>query len=277
MIHTLSKEKNISRLICSSGGNAGHAVAVIGNNLGIPVDVYVPVTTLTLMINKIKKQEARVFVGGENWNAADCFAREALSRDPDSKYIPPYDHPLIWDGYISIVEEIKLSLGEENKPDMIVLSVGGGGLLRGIQLGLKKVGWNDVKILAVETEGAASYAAASSAGKVVKLDKISTVASSLGALSVTASVLDSDICTESCIVTDAEAVHACISFANEYRILVEPACGAALAAGVRERLSAGRSEEAARRRIVVIACGGSAVDLDMLAAWNIRFPAAGQS
>ena len=39
-----------------------------------------------------------------------------------------------------------------------------GGLLCGIQQGLERLGWNHTKIIAVETEGAASFAAAKSAG-----------------------------------------------------------------------------------------------------------------
>ena len=41
---------------------------------------------------------------------------------------------------------------------MLVLSVGGGGLLCGVIEGLIKVGWPDVPVVAVETEGAASLA-----------------------------------------------------------------------------------------------------------------------
>lgn len=42
-------------------------------------------------------------------------------------------------------------------PEAIVLSVGGGGLLCGVQQGLSRVGWTNVEILAVETEGRGHY------------------------------------------------------------------------------------------------------------------------
>ncbi|BBG30121.1 threonine dehydratase [Zymobacter palmae] len=41
--------------------------------------------------------------------------------------------------------------------------------------------WHDVPVIAVETEGAASFSAALRAGKTVELEAINTVASSLGA------------------------------------------------------------------------------------------------
>ena len=91
------------------------------------------------MIEKIKATSANVIIGGDNWNAADAAAKLSLSRDPYSQYIPPFDDPLIWEGNSSLVSELKHDLGD-NKPDLIILSVGGGGLLRGVQIGLEREG-----------------------------------------------------------------------------------------------------------------------------------------
>lgn len=68
-------------------------------------------------------------------------------------------------------------------------SVGGGGLLCGIYQGLERHGWSDVTVIATETEGAASFYEAFRAGKLVRLDKIDTLATSLGALEVTEAAL----------------------------------------------------------------------------------------
>ena len=63
------------------------------------------------------------------------------------------------------------------------------------------------------------------------LPAITSIATSLGALAVTAGTLTlkDSIMTESMVVTDREAVSAMRRFADEERVLVEPACGAALA------------------------------------------------
>jgi L-serine/L-threonine ammonia-lyase len=66
MINTILLTEKIGKLISSSGGNAGHAVATAGRNLGIPVDVYVPVTSKPMMIAKIKQKGANVFLHGAN-------------------------------------------------------------------------------------------------------------------------------------------------------------------------------------------------------------------
>jgi L-serine/L-threonine ammonia-lyase len=143
------------------------------------------------------------------------------------------DDPLIWEGNASLVDEL---VAEGIKPGAIVLSVGGGGLLCGVQRGLERHGWQDVRIIAVETEGAASFAAAQKAGKPVRLEAITSIATSLGALAVTHGTLTTkdSVVTESMVVSDKEAVRAMRKFADEERVLVEPACGAALA-GVYEK------------------------------------------
>ena len=54
----------------------------------------------------------------------------------------------------------------------MIVAVGGGGLLNGIIHGLQAVNWNDVPVIAMETEGADSFAAACKAGKLVTLPDI---------------------------------------------------------------------------------------------------------
>lgn len=101
MIQTIASTNIISKLVCSSGGNAGHAVATAGEKLRLPVDVFVPVTTMPMMVEKIQRRGANVIVDGANWNEADTQARKALVEDPNAQYIPPFDHPLIWEGMAS--------------------------------------------------------------------------------------------------------------------------------------------------------------------------------
>ena len=56
------KERGATSLICSSGGNAGHAVAAMGRRLNMTVRVIVPTTTKQIMLDKIRAQGADVQV-----------------------------------------------------------------------------------------------------------------------------------------------------------------------------------------------------------------------
>ena len=74
-------------------------------------------------------------------------------------------------GHASMVEEIKAQL-QGVVPDLVVLSVGGGGLMNGVLEGLHRVGWVSVPVLAMETQGADSLNACVQSGQWVTLDKI---------------------------------------------------------------------------------------------------------
>jgi L-serine/L-threonine ammonia-lyase len=55
--------------------------------------------------------------------------------------VPAYDSEILWEGHSSMVKELFTQL--PSKPDAIFCSVGGGGLLGGIIVGCKYVGWDD--------------------------------------------------------------------------------------------------------------------------------------
>jgi L-serine/L-threonine ammonia-lyase len=267
LVNETKASSTISKLISSSGGNAGNAVATVGKMLGIETEVFVPTTTMALMVEKIEGAGARVTIGGENWNAADKEARKAVEAHAGALYCPPFDHPLIWEGNSSMVEEIAMQIKPNEFPDAIILSVGGGGLLRGVQLGLEKLGFLHTKVIAVETEGADCFAKAPH-----PLISIDSIATSLGSLYVVEDALTSPIETISMVVSDQEAVDAAFKYAKDYRTLVEPACGAALAA-----LNPGnlwKLKEMGIQSAVVVVCGGSAVSIDLLMQYRAKAQAA---
>ncbi|HEY5799384.1 MAG TPA: pyridoxal-phosphate dependent enzyme, partial [Burkholderiaceae bacterium] len=179
---------------------------------------------------------------------------------------PPFDHPDIWDGNATLIDE---ALEQTDAPfDAVICSVGGGGLLCGVVQGLHRNGLLDVPVIAVETEGAASFYQAVQAGKLVTLPGITSIATTLGAKTVAQTALDWTFKHPiSCvIVSDAQAVQACLSFADDMRTLVEPACGAALAA-----LYVDLPETRGFKRPLVVVCGGIGVDLAKLDGWKHRF------
>ena len=260
-----TRRNPISHVICSSGGNAGLAAAFACQKLNIPIDIYCPKTTLDITINKMKIYGAKVNVIGENWNEADNAARAALNKINTAVYIPPFDHPLIFYGNSSLIDEIRSDA--DCKIDAIVVSCGGGGLLSGVLQGCKRFGMYDTDILVAETEGAASYAAAKKNDKPTSIQKISTIATTLGALCVTEEVMKyKDINTISVVVTDRQALMGCLGFANDYRLLVEPAC-AGLSIIYDSQLNQKYIKDK-YKNVVVIVCGGSSVNIDLLNHWK---------
>lgn len=248
------------RFVSSSGGNAGIAVAYAGRMLGIPVDVVVPETTSARARELIGLQGARLTVHGASWQEANELAQGMLG--PDDAFIHPFDDQLLWDGHATMIDELAQ---EGFCPDVVVLSVGGGGLLSGVVQGLHRNGWGHVPVVAVETQGADSLAQSVAAGQRITLAAITSVATSLGARQVCAEAFDwtRRHAVHPMVVTDAQALAACRRFLDDQRVLVEPACGAALAA-----LEALPDAMQAARRVLVVVCGGVTASVETIMAVN---------
>ena len=276
LCHTLKTEKGTTQLISSSGGNAGLAVTTMAALLDdLDVSVIVPETTKPMVVEKLKSLGADVTITGENWNAADAVARQRVADSNGSaEYVSPYDNPLLWTGHATLVDEIIEQLPSKQQLGALVVCVGGGGLLCGALEGLERNKADHVKVVAAETEGASSFGQAWEKGSVVTLDGINSVATSLGALSVTPVVLERSRdyagTVESSICTDAEAIDACLRLAQDHRILVEPACGAGLAVAYSERLRKKYLSDV-DGPIVLEVCGGSGVNVDLLQMWKEQF------
>lgn len=256
-------EDGATALVSSSGGNAGLAVAYAGRLLGVSVTVVVPETTKKRAIDLIEREGAEVIVHGANWDEAHQRAL-AISQGK-AAYIHPFDDPVIWEGHISLVDEI---FNTGIQPDAIVLSVGGGGLLCGVVEGLKRNGWYDVPVVAVETSGADCFSAACKANEHIAIDSISSIATSLGAKKVAkrAFELRNEHQIYNYVVPDKDAVDGCNRFLEDHRIMVEPACGASLSVVYNQ---AEMLHD--RRNIVIIVCGGVGVTGVQLKQWNQFF------
>jgi L-serine/L-threonine ammonia-lyase len=351
LILQLVQKKGILRIVSSSGGNAGLAAACMAQRLHLSCTVVVPTTTKAFVIDKLSTlYGATVQVVGENWNQADDYVRSLVAADATGQtaYIPPYDHEWLWTGHSTVVDEIEAQLTElqmasaatTQSPNVdallpsnpatatIVVSVGGGGLLCGVLEGLERrqrqhhhqqqqpSTWTHCRVVAAETAGASCFGQSWAHRGVVTLTAIDSIATSLGALSVTPVGFEraqryhgrffgsdgsgSGGTVSSAVCTDAEAVDACVKvqilslhhypsgplcsyltsvlpffsllqLARDHRLLVEPACGAALAVLYSDRLRQDLQLQGGTDNngpIVVLVCGGSGVNLDLLQQWQ---------
>jgi L-serine/L-threonine ammonia-lyase len=255
------RDAGVRHFVSSSGGNAGYAAAYAGRKLAVPTTVFVPSTTPVRLRQQIEMQGAEIKVAGDVWDETHEAALE-FSQASDALYVSPFDHPLIWKGHSTIVDEIVEEIG---RPDAIVVSVGGGGLLCGAIEGLRRHGLASTPVVAVETEGTASLAASLQAGKLVTLERITGVAKSLGAKTVARQAFEwsKQHPVQSVVVTDSVAIDACVRFADDHKCIVEPACGASLSVAYRRQAILEEAD-----RVVIVVCGGIAVDLEQLQTWR---------
>ncbi|KAJ5096094.1 Tryptophan synthase beta subunit-like PLP-dependent enzymes superfamily [Penicillium alfredii] len=263
----------------SSGGNAGLAAVCAARSLGYPCTVVVPVSTKPLMLEKLRAAGAADVVRhGETFSEAGEYMREVIMKngspgeeDVAKIALHPFDNQPIWEGNSTIVDELEKQLpraasveedevyrGRALPLDAVLCSVGGGGLLNGLVMGLEKRRCQKQKdytsvnhsssssssqpspihLLAIETAGTDSLAAAVAKNSLVSLPRITSQATSLGAIRVSETTFQYAVApppgikVHSTVLSDADAARGVLRLADDERLLVELACGVCVEAAI---------------------------------------------
>ncbi|ORX86815.1 L-serine dehydratase/L-threonine deaminase-like protein [Anaeromyces robustus] len=256
--------ENNCQMLVSSGINAGIACAYAGKKLNTLVTIFLPINTPEFIIEKIQDEGASVIIKGKDFEEADLYAKYFVEKTQYSCYIPPYDHPDIWEGNSSIIDEIKSQLGDT--PDAIITVVGGGGLLCGLIQGCQKVRWENVPIIAVETHDTNSFQLSTINKKVTELPKGSEpLANSLNIKKVCSQALNlsNSHPVVPITVSDAMSIHACRKFADDHKMLIEPSSAAAVSLCY-SNIIHDIIEMDSTSKIVVIITGGNNISLAQL-------------
>ena len=256
--NALLTESNYSSVIAASGGNHGLALAISAKKQGVPCKIVVPVSTSEYRIELIRNAGAEVIVKGEAFDEADEFAQN-LAKNEGGAYIHPFANPNVLVGQGTVGVEIL----DDMKPDIIIASVGGGGLLGGICRSIQTLGGDhSPEIYGVETIGADSMYQSLKEGKIVKLDKISSIAKTLGAKETAKINFEaiSGIAKEILLVSDQEAVSAMQEFLDREKILIEPAASCVVAAVEKYK------EKFEGKKVVLVICGSN-VTLEEFHFW----------
>lgn len=264
----------IPHFYASSGGNAGIACVVAARSLGYHASVVVPTTTSPALIKRLHAEGAtKIIQHGHSVMDADKYLRSVvLPGDPEGVYVPPFNHPDVWDGNATVMQEIAAQLGE--KPDAVVCSVGGGGLMNGIVQQLDELGWDDVTVLAMETEGADSLHKSLQAGEVITLPRITSQARSLGVATVAEQTFEYAQRPQviSAVLPDGVAAKGCLTLARHERMMVELTAGVAIALCEDNLLEKylGRSL-GPDATVVLLVCGGNDISVEQLMNWKEQF------
>ncbi|KAI8063450.1 tryptophan synthase beta subunit-like PLP-dependent enzyme [Gongronella butleri] len=256
--------------VTGSGLNTALAVAYCARQLGVDALIVVPANTNERLREAIMNDGAQLIAYGNDWADAETHARKLVKRN--GIYVPAADHELIWQGYSSIIPELKTQL-LDHAPAAIICPVGGGGLLNGVIMGLQEVGWKQVPVIAVETHGSNAFQAAVVAGKLVQLPRTTTLATSLDAASICAKTLELSLIhpVVPFAVSDAMAANAARQFADDTRLLVEAASGAALSLCYTEVIRDILPTLSMSSDVVVMVTGGSDVSLEHMETYRTLY------
>lgn len=240
-------------IVAASGGNAGLAAAYAARELGVPAEVYVPVTAPAVKVAKLAKLGARVVQVGDEY--AEAYAAAVVQADmTGALFCHAYDDPDMVAGNGTLGLELLEQIPDGF--DTVLVAVGGGGLIAGVTAALSE----HARIVAVEPVTCAGLHAAMAAGEPVDVPVSGVAADSLGARRVgrIAYELTTAAGVASVLVDDQAIVDARRQLWDDYRIVVEHGTAAAQAA-----LTSGAYVPAAGERVVVLLCGANTDPADL--------------
>ncbi|GIF11725.1 threonine/serine dehydratase [Actinoplanes teichomyceticus] len=236
-------------VIAASGGNAGLAAAYAAGELGVPAEVYVPVTAPAVKVAKLGKLGARVVQTGDEY--AEAYAAALIrAEETGALFCHAYDDPDMVAGNGTIGLELPAEV------DTVLVAVGGGGLIAGVIAALR----DRVRIVGVEPVTACALHAALAAGGPVDVPVSGVAADSLGARRAgdIPYRLAADAQIESVLVEDDAIVDARRRLWDGHRIVVEHGTAAAYAA-----LTSGAYRPAPGERVVTLLCGANTNPADL--------------
>lgn len=217
-ISTLTDEERARGLITASAGNHAQGVAYAAAKFGVPATIVMPTTTPYIKVERTKEHGAEVVLAGDVYDEAYEHAMR-LAEEKGLTFIHPFNDLDVAAGQASIAMEI---LDELPDADCILVPIGGGGLAAGVATLAKMIN-PSIKVIGVEPAGAASMEASLSAGHVVKLPSVNTIADGTAVLEPGEAVFPyiQENVDQIITIDDDELIVAFLDMVENHKMIVE--------------------------------------------------------
>ena len=214
-------------VVAASAGNHAQGVALAASLLGCASTVFMPEAAPLPKVAATAAYGASVRHAGHTVDQALVAAR-AFAAETGAVLIHPFDHADVIAGQGTVGLELL-----EQRPDVrtVVVCTGGGGLVAGIAAAVKGLR-PDVRVVAAQATGAASFPASLRAGHPVPLTTMTTMADGI-AVGCPGEVTFAHVrdLVDDVVTVDEEALSRALLLCLERaKMVVEPAGAAALAA-----------------------------------------------
>ncbi len=230
-IAQLNKEERQRGVICASAGNHAQGVALSSHKLGIEATIVMPRTTPEIKVKAVEQLGGQVVLYGDSYSDASVHATE-LCEKTGKVFIHPYDDPQVIAGQGTIAEEVLRQTPADL--DAVFVPIGGGGLIAGMALYLKKHS-PDTKIIGVEPVDSAAMHDSIKLGERVTLDQVGIFADGVAVKKVGEHTFDLvQRYVDDILLVDTDEICAAIKdIYEDNRSIVEPA-GALAVAGMKK-------------------------------------------
>ena len=234
-------------VVAASGGNHAMAVAWAAREAGVDALITMPKATDPARIAGCEALGATVQLFED---MAAAFAAMTAEAEAGRILMHPFeaDHMIL--GAAVCGREYALQAPEV---DTFVIPIGGGGLCSGMAHAIKLLR-PGATVIGVEPVGADSMARSFALGAPATLEKVDTIADSLGApfaLPISFAIARAHV-DRIVRITDAQMLQAMAQYQDNLRITAEPACAASLAA-----MTGPLKDDLAGRHVGLIACGSN--------------------
>lgn len=251
----LKGRESVTRVIAASSGNHAQGVAYSAAALGMEATIYMPRYTPFYKVNATKSYGAQVVLHGETYDEAYQKALEVANAQK-IPFIHPFEDPEIIAGQGTIGVEI---FKDVSNIDMVLVPVGGGGLISGIAIALKKLN-ERIKVIGVQPSGAPAMYLSYKQGKLVETPNVFSIADGVivkkpGELTLK---IMQEVVDDVVLVDDKDTARAVFTLLERAKTVAEPAGAlsvAALLSGV---------VDAKGKKVVAVVSGGN-VEPSMLA------------
>ena len=247
-VNLLSSEEKKRGIVTVTGGNHGIATAWGAKQYGVSAKIIMPKTADPYRINKCRSLGAEVIL---TENVDDAFTRlDQVEREEGRFILHPFNSENMVLGSATCCAEILEQIPEL---DILIIPIGGGGLVAGMAHNLDHSN-STIELLGVEPMGADSFHKSLQENKALKIEKVDTIADSLG--SPMAMDFSFDIARRRVKrvekVTDNEIRKAMVIMRDYLGLMVEPACATSLAG-----LVGPYREHCKGKKVGIIACGSN--------------------
>lgn len=235
-------------------GNHAQGVAYSARHLKIPATITMPLGTPAIKHSNVSRLGGNVVLHGADFDAAKAECGR-LAEAHGLTNIPPFDDPYVIAGQGTIGMEL-VRQADLSKLEAIFCCVGGGGLIAGIGVYIKRIAPH-VKIIGVETYDANAMVQSLKLGKRVTLKDVGLFADGAAVKTVGEETfrVASEVVDEVIQVDTDEICAAIKDVFEDTRSILEPA-GALSLAGLKKYVAAHPSQDT-KRQLVATASGAN--------------------
>jgi len=222
------KKGVVRKVVASSTGNHGAAVAYAAKEFGIRAKIFLPADCNPVKRSRIAALGAEIVESGDSDLASAYKLAAECAKKPGAYFLNDATDPDLPAGPATIACEI---LKQLPKASAIVVPMGDTALIRGIAAAARKIA-RRTKIIGAQAERAPAYYLSWKKGKVVGTEKCDTIADGLATRTPeAANVRDVKILVDEIVlVSEEEMLRAIGLLLLEEHVLAEPAGAASTAA-----------------------------------------------